>query len=63
MTLVYLHVEMLDIVQFLIREINSACIRHNLFLVKLGRGTHVDQLVVTRCVVSDFFYKVNLRII
>ncbi|CJX17115.1 transposase [Streptococcus pneumoniae] len=33
---------MLDIVQFLIREINSACIRHNLFLVKLGRKKYEE---------------------
>ena len=42
---------------------HGTCVWCNLFLVKLGRRTHVDELVVTRCVVGDFLNKVNLRII
>ncbi len=47
---------------FWIREI-TVRVFGAIFLVKLGRRTHVDELVVTRCVVSDFLNKVNLRII
>ena len=33
MTFVYLHVEVLDVVQFLVRKINGTCVRRNFFFV------------------------------